>query len=85
MSLIVPARDEERDLSRAVRSRLEDDYPDLQVVIVDDRSEDRTGQIADEIARADPKRCVLIDATAELTAVQETIRAAVRARLGVAI
>ena len=38
-----------------------------------------------EIARADPKRCVLIDATAELTAVQETIRAAVRARLGVAI
>ena len=38
-----------------------------------------------EIARADPNRCVLIDATAELTAVQQAIRAAVRARLGVAI
>jgi dTMP kinase len=38
-----------------------------------------------EIARADPKRCVLIDATAELTAVQQAIRSAVRARLGVAI
>jgi dTMP kinase len=38
-----------------------------------------------EIARADPKRCVLIDATAELTAVQQAIHAAVRARLGIAI
>ena len=38
-----------------------------------------------EIARAEPKRCVLIDATADIATVQQAIRAAVRARLGVAI
>jgi dTMP kinase len=38
-----------------------------------------------EIAKADPKRCVVIDATTPLEAVQAAIRAAVRARLGVAI
>ena len=38
-----------------------------------------------EIARAEPQRCVLIDATADIAGVQQAIRAAVRARLGVAI
>jgi len=38
-----------------------------------------------EIAHAEPTRCVLIDATAELAAVQQAVRAAVRARLGIAI
>jgi dTMP kinase len=38
-----------------------------------------------EIARAQPQRCVLIDATADIGAVQQAIRAAVRTRLGVAI
>ena len=38
-----------------------------------------------EIAAAEPERCVVIDATTEIAAVQQAIRAAVRARLGVAI
>ena len=38
-----------------------------------------------EIAKAEPRRCVVIDATAEAAAVQQAIRAAIRARLGVAI
>jgi dTMP kinase len=38
-----------------------------------------------EIARAEPQRCVVIDATADIATVQQAIRAAVRARLGVAI
>lgn len=38
-----------------------------------------------EIARAEPRRCVIIDATADVAAVQQALRAAVRARLGVAI
>jgi len=37
-----------------------------------------------EIARAEPQRCVLIDATADIATVQQSIRAAVRERLGVA-
>lgn len=55
VSLIVAARDEERELEHAVRTRLEDDYPDLQVVIVDDRSSDRTPEIADRLAADDPR------------------------------
>ena len=38
-----------------------------------------------EIAKAEPQRCVVIDATADVGSVQQAVRAAVRARLGVAI
>jgi dTMP kinase len=46
---------------------------------------ERLRQGFQEIAQAEPQRCVLIDATATISAVQQTIRAAVRARLGVAV
>ena len=38
-----------------------------------------------DIAKAEPERCVVIDATADIATVQQAVRAAVRARLGVAI
>jgi len=38
-----------------------------------------------EIAKAEPQRCVIIDAATDVAAVQEAMRAAVRAQLGVAI
>lgn len=38
-----------------------------------------------EIARAEPTRCLVVDATADVAAVQQMIRTAIRARLGVAI
>jgi chlorobactene glucosyltransferase len=49
VSLIVPARNEERQIGRAVSSHLAQDYPDYEVIVVDDRSTDRTGMILSEL------------------------------------
>ncbi len=46
VSVIMAARDEVQDVGNAVASRLADDYPDFEVVLVDDRSTDGTGQAA---------------------------------------
>ena len=51
VSLVAPARNEERNIEQAVRSLLKIDYPDLQITLVNDRSTDSTGQILDRLAK----------------------------------
>ncbi len=46
VSIIVPARNEARSIERCVRSLASQEYPDFEVVVVDDRSEDGTGALA---------------------------------------
>jgi cellulose synthase/poly-beta-1,6-N-acetylglucosamine synthase-like glycosyltransferase len=53
VSVIMTARDEVQDVGSAVGSRLADDYPDLEVILVDDRSTDGTGKAAQDAAGAD--------------------------------
>src|SRR5208283_3609830 len=43
VSIIVPARNEEEDIEQCLTSLLELDYDNYQVIAVDDRSTDRTG------------------------------------------
>ncbi|PYQ54946.1 MAG: hypothetical protein DMF53_28775 [Acidobacteria bacterium] len=55
VSIIIPARNEERNLEEALRSILALDYDNLEIDVVDDRSTDRTGEILDRMATADPR------------------------------
>jgi len=50
LSVVVPSRDEAEGVERATLSLLEQDYPSLEIVAVDDRSRDATGRILDELA-----------------------------------
>ena len=50
ISLIFAARDEEEKLPAALATLMEIDYPNLEVIAVDDRSNDATGRILDDFA-----------------------------------
>jgi len=47
LSAVVCAYNEERNIDRCVRSLLATGYPDLEVIVCDDGSEDRTAEIAE--------------------------------------
>lgn len=55
VSLIIPARDEAEQIEAAVRSRLAEGYPNLELILVDDRSSDGTAEIVDRLAAADQR------------------------------
>jgi len=55
ISIIVPARNEARQIEQCVRSLLAQDYPHFEIIVVDDRSEDDTAAIVARIANEDPR------------------------------
>src|SRR5437899_11738890 len=50
ISILLAARDEEEKLPAALATLMEIDYTNLEVIAVNDRSQDSTGQILDEFA-----------------------------------
>jgi glycosyltransferase involved in cell wall biosynthesis len=52
VTIIVPARNEEASVRQALSQLLALDYDNYEVIAVDDRSTDRTGQMMDDLAMA---------------------------------
>jgi chlorobactene glucosyltransferase len=59
VSIIVPARNEEKSIERCVRSLLAQDYPRLEVIMVDDGSQDATGEILSGLVKTDSRLKVI--------------------------
>ncbi|HVZ76639.1 MAG TPA: glycosyltransferase family 2 protein [Gemmatimonadaceae bacterium] len=59
VSVVIPARNEARNIERCVRSVLGTTYPNVEVIVVNDHSTDGTGDIAQRIAQGDARLAVL--------------------------
>src|SRR5262249_43447805 len=59
VSAILPGKDEEAYLSDCLAAIRSQTYPNLEIIVVDDRSTDRTGTIARGHAEQDPRVQVL--------------------------
>ena len=55
LSVLVPACNEAEHIEAAVRSLLAQDYPDLELILINDRSSDQTSEIIDQLAQQDKR------------------------------
>jgi chlorobactene glucosyltransferase len=55
VSVCVPARDEERGIRACLESLLKQDYPEFEVIVVNDHSTDHTGELIRELAGKDSR------------------------------
>jgi len=51
VSILVPARNEEKNIARCVQSLLALDYPSFEVLVLDDQSSDNTKSILEKLSR----------------------------------
>jgi glycosyltransferase involved in cell wall biosynthesis len=59
VSIIVPARNEEKEIAQALTQLLALDYDNYEVIAVNDRSTDHTGEIMEEIQKRSPRLKVI--------------------------
>ncbi len=62
VSVIIPARNEEKNIKEALHSILCQDYKNLEIIVINDRSTDNTGDILNKMAESDNKlKLITID------------------------
>jgi chlorobactene glucosyltransferase len=59
VSVLIPARNEEKNIKKCVTSLLGSNYPHLEIIVCDDNSADRTYEIVEELSRRHPKLRVI--------------------------
>jgi chlorobactene glucosyltransferase len=59
ISVLVPARNEERNIRRCLLALSIQTYPNYELIVVDDRSDDETPEILAEITRSEPRLRIL--------------------------
>jgi hypothetical protein len=55
VTMVIPARNEAATIAAAMQTKLTQDYPDLEIIVVNDRSTDETGTLIDALAREHPR------------------------------
>jgi len=58
VAVIVPAHNEQQRISECIRAILNNDYPDYEVIIVDDASTDQTSSVAQSFQNIAPVRVI---------------------------
>jgi len=61
VSVIVPARNEARSIQSCVESICGSDYPDFEVIVVDDRSDDATLELAQAVQPNHARRVMVVE------------------------
>ncbi len=59
ISVIIPARNEERNIRRCIQALLNQTYPNIELIVVDDRSTDATSEVLAELSSKDPRLQVI--------------------------
>lgn len=59
ISILVPARNEEKDIEKCIRSLINQDYPNMEIIILDDNSIDNTASIIRRLSHESSKVKIL--------------------------
>lgn len=55
VSVLIPARNEEKNIGRCLRSLSKQDYHNLEILVLDDNSSDGTGRVVEELSKKDTR------------------------------
>lgn len=63
ISIILPARNEEKFIRHCIDSLLKQDYPDFEIILVNDESTDKTLEIMKEFEKSHPAKIQVVNVT----------------------